>query len=124
MQMRCGAYRLVRKSSPLIIVYFWALLRMLSTANRSSRRMWCSLRKSRRGLRQSGRTSRSVYMVGIVFKVMLGLSRISFWMTWSLSMMIPARYTRASECLFSPRWMCSWLIFRNLPSRFFISLFY
>ncbi|KAF6159672.1 hypothetical protein GIB67_029930 [Kingdonia uniflora] len=124
MQVRCGAYRLVRNRSPLFIVYFRALLRMFSAADRSSERMWCSLRKSRRGLRQSGGTSRSVCMAGILFTVMLGLLRISIWMMRSLSSMMPARYTRASECLFLPWWMCSMLIFRNLLSLCFISLFY
>ncbi|KAF6145843.1 hypothetical protein GIB67_028838 [Kingdonia uniflora] len=48
-QVRYRAYSLVRKSSPLTIVHFRALLRMLSAADQFSGRMWCSPRKSRRG---------------------------------------------------------------------------
>ncbi|KAF6176815.1 hypothetical protein GIB67_026502 [Kingdonia uniflora] len=75
-QVRCGAYRLVRMIFPLTIVYLRSLLWMLSAADRSLGRMWCSIRKSRRGWRQSGEMSRSVCMAGIGFKVMLSLSMI------------------------------------------------
>ncbi|KAF6136509.1 hypothetical protein GIB67_035068 [Kingdonia uniflora] len=119
MQVRYEAYWLVRKSSPLTIIYLQALLWMLSAADRSSGRIKYSPRKSRRGWRQSEGTSRSVCMAGIWFKVMLSLSGISIWMMQSLSPMIPAINARASECLFLPRWICSRLALRNLFSHYF-----